>query len=207
MPERTINELMEAFERASKKDDFAVRAFFEEHEEEIEAIDVSIDPEHKGAKLRMLGEYGFALSMAGYYSKANRYLERAIQLFEEVVDGDRERLKAAPFYENMVWTHGTCLWYEKRIRESTLVFERLHRDHPENDRYRGWLQGLRAERIQFFARPLWIVFFVLVLVHTYVAEEARDARLVLLLLLMVLFLGLLIAELVMYWMRRSLRSQ
>lgn len=157
---KDIYQLKKEFDKLKLSDNLAYIRFYESNIDSIENIDISKDNDHYTAKLRLFSEYGLSLVGGGHYTRGASVLEKAIPMFENAPDQDYDKLKEISYFEHLLWNYGLALWETKRIDSSLEVFNRLVDYYPDNDKYRNWLNGLKATKIRKYVNPLWIIVWI-----------------------------------------------
>jgi len=153
---KDIHQLKQEFDNLNSSDNLAYIRFYESNLYSIDRIDIGKDNNHYNAKLRLFSEYGLSLVGGGHYTKGATVLEKAIPMFENAPNQDFNNLRKASYFEHLLWSYGVALWETKQIESSIKVFNRLVDYYPDNDKYRIWLNGLKATKIKKYTKPLWI---------------------------------------------------
>lgn len=154
---KDVQQLNAEFDKLGNSDNLAMIQFYEANLESINHIDTNQDNNHYDSKMRLQSEYGLSLVSAGYYTKALLVLADSIQMFENSPSIENDKIHTITYFEHLLWNYGVALWETKRIHDATLLFERLVRNYPKNEKYRAWLNGLKAEKIKKFTKPFWII--------------------------------------------------
>ena len=157
---KDIHQLKEEFDNLNSSDNLAYIKFYENNLDSIDRIDIEKDDDHYNAKLRLFSEYGLSLVGGGHYTRGASVLEKAIPMFENAPNQDFNKLKEISYFEHLLWSYGVALWETKRIESSIDVFSRLVDYYPDNDKYRSWLNGLKATKIKKYTKPLWIAITI-----------------------------------------------
>lgn len=157
---KDIHQLKEEFDNLNQSDNLAYIRFYENNLDSIDKIDIEKDEGHYNAKLRLFCEYGLSLVGGGHYTRGASVLEKAIPMFENAPNQDFDKLKEISYFEHLLWSYGVALWETQRIESSIEIFNRLVDYYPDNDKYRSWLNGLKATKIKKYTKPLWIVIAI-----------------------------------------------
>jgi len=196
---KDIQQLKEEFDKLGKADNLAMVKFYESNADSINSINVNKDNSHYDAKLRLQSEYGLSLVSAGYYSQAVSVLKDSIEMFESSPTIDSKNLYGITYFEHLLWNYGLALWETKKINEAKILFDRLALNYPKNEKYRAWLNGLKAEKVKKITRPLWIVCGIWLIGELTVFEKFDNSLQLTLSLVGILFLVAVgVAELYIY---------
>ena|SRR5690554_1778653 len=196
---KDIQQLKEEFDKLGKADNLAMVKFYESNADSINSINVNKDNSHYDAKLRLQSEYGLSLVSAGYYSQAVSVLKDSIEMFESSPTIDSKNLYEITYFEHLLWNYGLALWETKKINEAKILFDRLALNYPKNEKYRAWLNGLKAEKVKKITRPLWIVCGIWLIGELTVFEKFDNSLQLTLSLVGILFLVAVgVAELYIY---------
>lgn len=196
---KDVQQLNAEFDKLGNSDNLALIQFYEANLESINHIDTSQDNNHYDSKMRLQSEYGLSLVSAGYYTKALMVLADSIQMFENSPSIENDKIYTITYFEHLLWNYGVALWETKRIHDATLLFERLVRNYPKNEKYRAWLNGLKAEKIKKITKPFWIICGIWLLGELTLFEKFDPSIQLTLALVGVLFLVVVgIAELYIY---------
>ncbi|MCF8297978.1 MAG: tetratricopeptide repeat protein [Saprospiraceae bacterium] len=162
---KNINELEKEFDELEKSDSLIYIRFYEKNKESIDNIDITKDEKHYNTKLRLLSEFGLSLVSSGQYTKGVEILEQAISMFENDTNQDFEKLNEIPYFEHLLWHYARTLFEIKQVNKSIEVFTRLVNYYPNNEKYKKWLVGLKANKITKFRTPLLIICFVWIIIE------------------------------------------
>jgi len=157
---KDIYQLKQEFDNLNSSDNLAYLRFYENNIDSIENIDIDKDDDHYNSKLRLYGEYGLSLVGSGHFTRGASVLGKAIPMFENAPKQEYSKLMEISYFEHLLWNYGLALWETKRIKSSIEIFERLVDYYPNNDKYRNWLNGLKATKIKKYTKPLWIVWMI-----------------------------------------------
>lgn len=157
---KDIHQLKDEFDNLNSSDNLAYIRFYENNLDSIDRIDIEKDDDHYNAKLRLFSEYGLSLVGGGHYTRGASVLEKVIPMFENAPNQDFNKLKEISYFEHLLWSYGVALWETKRVESSIDVFNRLVDYYPDNDKYRSWLNGLKATKIKKYTKPLWLAIAI-----------------------------------------------
>lgn len=197
-------ELKEEFGEGKKDDNLSYIKFYEVNIKSIDNIDISIDDDHYGFKLRLICEYGLCLVAKGQYTKGVSILDKAVPMFENAPNQNLDELKNSSYFQDLLWSYGSALWQTKQNKHSTAIFNRLVNYYPDNDRYRNWLEGLEAAKIKRYTYPFWSICAIW-LIGEFTFFEIFNLRIQYILAIIggVLFLIALFLELYIYVIKRK----
>ena len=154
---KNIETLKNEFDEVSSKENLAFVKFYEGNIDSIENIDINKDEDHYNAKLRLESEYGMSLYGSGYYTQAVEVLSKAIPMFENVPNQDKNKLKDITYFEHLLSSYAVSLYETKAINDSIKQFERLVQYKPKNEKYQRWLVFLKAKKISKYTKLLWMI--------------------------------------------------
>jgi tetratricopeptide (TPR) repeat protein len=157
---KNIKEIQREFNGLKHSDAREVIKFFEENFESIESLDISKTDEEYKTKLKILCDYGVCLVVVGNYSKGAKILNNSIPMYEYAPDQEYSKLQGNGYFENLLWSYGLALSETKQINDSIKIFKRLVEYYPDNEKYRKWLNQLKANKISKITTPLWIICMV-----------------------------------------------
>lgn len=157
---KNTDEIQIEFSRLNQSDSRGIIRFYENNLDSIENIDISQNDDNYEIKLKILCDYGVSLVIVGNYSKGVEILKTAIPMFEYAPGQEQSKLKSNGYFENLLWSYGLALWETKKLNDSIKIFDRLVEYYPDNDKYRKWLNQLKANKISKITTPLWIVCMV-----------------------------------------------
>jgi tetratricopeptide (TPR) repeat protein len=201
---KDANKLKEEFDNLHLTDNLAYVKFYESNIRSIELIDINKDTDHYRLKLRLLCEYGISLVGAGRFTNGSDVLMKAIKMFENAPNQDSEKLKDVPYFEHLLWYYGIALWETKNIDSAIEIFNRLVIFCPENDKYRNWLNGLKANKIRKYTSLLWVICgFWLVGEYTFFDKFATKTHLIISIIGLVLLLTTISVEFYIYMIKRN----
>lgn len=201
---KDIQQLKDEFDKLGESDNLAMIKFYESNIDSINNINPKLDNNHYDFKMRLQSEYGLSLVSAGYYSQAVSVLKNSIKLFENAPTVESEKIHEITFYQHLLWNYGLALWETKKINEAQTLFERLVLNYPKNEKYRVWLNGLKAEKIKKITRPLWVICSIWLICELTIFEKFDQNLQLLLSLIGILFLGSVgIIELRIYFLRKN----
>lgn len=149
--------------------------------------------------LKLISDYAIQLYMAGFLKRSIPYFNMAVQKFDQyralfAVEEENETL-----YESLVFYRGLTLYYQKEYRLSILDFKYLSQKYPDNDRYKGWYNGLVKESFRKYERASTIFMVIGILGSSLL--EPKD-KFVILLFIAILAVSLL-ASALLYIIKRT----
>ena len=99
--------------------------------------------------IRLTCDYAILLEDSGYLKKSIPYLDKAIHLMENFPDYQMEKLFDIKYYELVLFHKARALYNLKKYKESKLLFDRLYKAFPNNDKYQSWILGIKAKRYNY----------------------------------------------------------
>jgi len=128
------------------------RSFIDSYETSIDLIngvDLSnlIDYDYV---MRLTCDCGILLENSGYLKKSIQYLDKAIDLVENFPNYQKEKLFDIQYYELIVFHKARALYNLKKYKDSKLLFDRLDKAFPNNDKYQSWILGIKAKKYDYF---------------------------------------------------------
>ena len=154
---KSIQELKDEYDQLGKADYLAMIKFYESNVDSIDAIDIAIDNVHYDAKMHWKSGYGMSLVSAGYYSQSTTVLEDSISMFENSPSIEPDKLYTINYFEHVLWNYGIALWENKNIPKAKMLFERLTKHYPDNEKYRAWLNGLKTQSLRKIANIVALI--------------------------------------------------
>jgi len=115
----------------------------------------------------LTADYAISLENKGYLQKGIEFLDKAINLFENYPNYRKEKLFEIEYYESLIFHKARALYNLKKYRESLPLFKELDKAFPNNDKYLGWVNGIRNQAID---RLTWIatgIMFSLLMLRTF----------------------------------------
>jgi len=107
----------------------------------------------------LTADYAMLLEDKGYLKKGIEYLNKAITLFENHPNYQKGKLFEIQYYESLKFHKARALYNLKKYNESLSVFKELDRAFPNNDKYLGWLNGVRNKNLD---RLTWIATGIMI---------------------------------------------
>jgi tetratricopeptide (TPR) repeat protein len=129
------------------------RFFIDTYEKNIDLInnvDISnlIDYDYA---MRLTCDYAILLEDSGYIKKSIQYLDKAIDLMENFPNFQKDKLFDIHYYELIVFHKAHALYNLKKYKDSLLIFERLDKAFPNNDKYLGWIYGIKSKKYELYS--------------------------------------------------------
>jgi len=90
---------------------------------------------------RLLADYAIGLARIDNFSEAIKYLDIAINRFDNDPKLKSKNLWEEPMFESLVWFRGVTNFYLKDFRLSKIDFQNLVEQFPDNDKYGRWLKA------------------------------------------------------------------
>ena len=116
----------------------------------------------------LTADYAISLEDKGYLQKGIEYLDKAINLFENYPNYRKEKLFEIEYYELLIFHKARALYNLKKYSASLSLFKELDKAFPNNDKYLGWVNGIRNKAID---RLTWIatgiMFAVMMLISFF----------------------------------------
>ena len=99
--------------------------------------------------MRLTCDYGILLEDSGYFKKSILYLDKAIDLMENFPNYQKEKLFNIQYYEMIVFHKARALYNLKKYKDSKLLFDRLDKAFPNNNKYQSWILGIKGKKYDY----------------------------------------------------------
>lgn len=96
--------------------------------------------------MRLICDYAILLEDSGYLKKSIPYFDKAIDLMEKFPDYQKQNLFDIRYYELIIFHKALALYNLKKYKDSKLLFDRPDKAFPNNDKYEGWVLGIKAKK-------------------------------------------------------------
>jgi len=130
---------------------------FEDNLALIENQEIHTDNEIYNAVMRLTADYAHSLRIKEAYTKSLPYLDRAIDLFENIPDFDNTKINDVDFYRTLRFDRGISNYYKKYFSKSEMDFYWLVKNNPDNDIYKNWVFALRYKKFDLTIKILWYI--------------------------------------------------
>ena len=117
--------------------------------------------------MRLTCDYAISLESLGYLKKGVEYLDKAISLMENFPNYEKEKLFEIYYYESLIFHKARALYNMKKYKESLIYFNQLDKAYPDNDKYSGWLIGLKYKKFEIFSWIGTIMMLIVLLVRIF----------------------------------------
>jgi len=71
-------------------------------------------------------------------------------IVENFPNYQKEKLFDIQYYELIVFHKARALYNLKKYKDSKLLFDRLDKAFPNNDKYQSWILGIKAKKYDYF---------------------------------------------------------
>lgn len=110
----------------------------------------------------LTSDYAIQLESLGYLKKSLEFFDKAIHLFENHPTYGKDKLFELQYYELLKFHQARALYNLKRYKASLSIFQELDKAFPKNDRYEGWVKGVRYKSIERFT---WNAFGITLIIY------------------------------------------
>jgi tetratricopeptide (TPR) repeat protein len=99
--------------------------------------------------MRLTCDYALLLEDSGYLKKSIWYFDKAIKLMENFPEYQKDKLFDIKYYELIVFHKARALYNLKKYMDSQLIFDRLDKVFPNNDKYQSWVLGIKRKKYDY----------------------------------------------------------
>lgn len=128
---------------------------FEENINLIESQDLQESSDSYNAVMRLTADYAHNLKTIEAYTKALPYLYRAIELFDNFMEFDQNKLNNVSLYKILRFDRGVSNYYTKNYAKSQLDFLWLIKNNPDNETFKNWIIAIRFIKYDRIIKILW----------------------------------------------------
>lgn len=136
----------------------------------INKVDMS-DLQDYDYVMHLTCDYAILLEDAGYLKKSILYLDKAINLIENFPEYQSKNLFDIYYYELIVFHKARALYNLKKYKEAKVLFDKLDKVFPDNDKYQSWTLGIKAKKYNYL---IWIcsaVIFAVLILRTFLEDK------------------------------------
>jgi hypothetical protein len=135
------------YENPDSKDSRVFVSLYEQNKAIIENADITNDEWNRYYVVQLMADYALSLSYVGSISKSLPYFDKVIPLVEARQISEKKKPFDLPLYEKLIWNRATTLHNLKKYDLAAKEFEKLVINFPDNDKYRNWLRGSQAFKL------------------------------------------------------------
>ena len=161
----TIKELHDnLYNDESPRDQRNLINSYESNVDLINNVDLSNLEDYDYA-MRLTCDYSIALVDLGYIKKGISYCDKAINLIENFPGFNKDKLFDIRYYELVLFNKAKALYKLKKYKESSLIFETLNKNFPQNDYYISWIYGLKNRKYDLISKIGYYVMLISIILN------------------------------------------
>ena len=145
------------------------RMFIETYEanyELISNVDISNLADYDFA-MKLTCDYAILLETDGYLKKSIPYFDKAINMLENFPEYPQNKLFDIKYYEMTLFHKARVLFNLKKYKDAHLIFDKLNKAFPNNDKYQSWIIGIVSKKYDFLIWSGMGVILAFVILRTF----------------------------------------